>query len=136
MWLLQSVGELGLAAPKEVATVNEDSPVIEALKLIDQSKVSGLPVIDNKGGFTLIINWYRCIVSLSILFPGHVVDVFTKTDVLVLAGEQLFYDLSIKVGTVISLHSVEQTEDASPSLNRWARMDVRIPHGLPIGIFI
>ncbi|XP_039265001.1 uncharacterized protein LOC120340710 isoform X2 [Styela clava] len=96
-YMSKTVEELSLGTRKDVATIDENSPVIDALKLLDQHKISALPVVDAK---------------------GRVTDMFTKTDVLVLAGEQLFYDLSIKVKTVISFHAAVEPDESEPTVVR------------------
>ncbi|GIY66360.1 hypothetical protein CEXT_683201 [Caerostris extrusa] len=84
----KTIQELQVGTFEDIAVINEDTKVIDALNLFVSRKVSALPVLDDK---------------------GSVIDVFQKFDVFALAKNQTYHDLDIPVKSLDKSYSRDTT---------------------------
>ncbi|XP_062377957.1 5'-AMP-activated protein kinase subunit gamma-2a isoform X3 [Sardina pilchardus] len=75
-FMKQTLGELGIGTYSHIAFIHPDTPVIKALSLFVERRVSALPVVDES---------------------GKVVDIYSKFDVINLAAEKTYNNLDISV---------------------------------------
>uniref|UniRef100_A0A8B9GQG1 5'-AMP-activated protein kinase subunit gamma-1 n=1 Tax=Astyanax mexicanus TaxID=7994 RepID=A0A8B9GQG1_ASTMX len=71
-----TLGELGIGTYSNIAFIHPDTPIIKALSIFVEKRVSALPVVD--------IN-------------GRVVDIYSKFDVINLAAEKTYNNLDVSV---------------------------------------
>ncbi|XP_044075995.1 5'-AMP-activated protein kinase subunit gamma-1-like isoform X1 [Siniperca chuatsi] len=75
-FMKQTLGELGIGTYHDIAFIHPDTPIIKALNIFVQRRVSALPVVDES---------------------GKVVDIYSKFDVINLAAEKTYNNLDITV---------------------------------------
>lgn len=75
-FISQSLQELGIGTYKDIAVVSPSTPIIKALGIFVERRVSALPVVDE---------------------DGKVVDVYSKFDVINMAAEKTYNNLDITV---------------------------------------
>lgn len=75
-FMKQSLGELGIGTYHDIAFIHPDTPIIKALNIFVERRVSALPVVDES---------------------GKVVDIYSKFDVINLAAEKTYNNLDITV---------------------------------------
>uniref|UniRef100_A0A3Q3FWT0 Protein kinase, AMP-activated, gamma 2 non-catalytic subunit b n=1 Tax=Labrus bergylta TaxID=56723 RepID=A0A3Q3FWT0_9LABR len=75
-FMKQTLGELGIGTYKDIAFIHPDTPIIKALNIFVEKRVSALPVVDES---------------------GKVVDIYSKFDVINLAAEKTYNNLDITV---------------------------------------
>ncbi|XP_033837970.1 5'-AMP-activated protein kinase subunit gamma-1-like isoform X1 [Periophthalmus magnuspinnatus] len=75
-FMKQSLGDLGIGTYREIAFIHPDTPIIKALNIFVERRVSALPVVDE---------------------AGKVVDIYSKFDVINLAAEKTYNNLDITV---------------------------------------
>ena len=49
-FMKQTLGELGIGTYSDIAFIHPDTPIIKALSLFVERRVSALPVVDESGG--------------------------------------------------------------------------------------
>jgi 5'-AMP-activated protein kinase regulatory gamma subunit len=77
----KTIGELGLGCFENLVTATLETPLIDILGLMQQHRISSVPIVDKAGG---------------------VVNVYEKYDMWVLAQEGFFYDLETPVLNALS----------------------------------
>ncbi|XP_038573914.1 5'-AMP-activated protein kinase subunit gamma-1-like isoform X3 [Micropterus salmoides] len=75
-FMKQTLGELGIGTYHDIAFIHADTPIIKALNIFVERRVSALPVVDES---------------------GKVVDIYSKFDVINLAAEKTYNNLDITV---------------------------------------
>lgn len=75
-FMKQTLGELGIGTYRDIAFIHPDTPIIKALNIFVEKRVSALPVVDES---------------------GKVVDIYSKFDVINLAAEKTYNNLDITV---------------------------------------
>lgn len=75
-FMKQTLGELGIGTYHDIAFIHPDTPIIKALNIFVERRVSALPVVDDS---------------------GKVVDIYSKFDVINLAAEKTYNNLDISV---------------------------------------
>ncbi|XP_060052821.1 5'-AMP-activated protein kinase subunit gamma-2 isoform X2 [Erinaceus europaeus] len=75
-FMKQSLGELGIGTYRDIAYIHPDTPIIKALSVFVERRVSALPVVDE---------------------AGKVVDIYSKFDVINLAAEKTYNNLDVTV---------------------------------------
>ncbi|KAJ8012095.1 hypothetical protein DPEC_G00065120 [Dallia pectoralis] len=75
-FMKQTLGKLGIGTYKNIAYIHPDTPIIKALQIFVERRVSALPVVD---------------------VSGKVVDIYSKFDVINLAAEKTYNNLDITV---------------------------------------
>ncbi|XP_015228047.1 PREDICTED: 5'-AMP-activated protein kinase subunit gamma-1-like isoform X1 [Cyprinodon variegatus] len=75
-FMKQTLGELGIGTYHEIAFIHPDTPIIKALNIFVERRISALPVVDDS---------------------GKVVDIYSKFDVINLAAEKTYNNLDISV---------------------------------------
>ncbi|XP_023865770.1 5'-AMP-activated protein kinase subunit gamma-1 isoform X6 [Salvelinus sp. IW2-2015] len=75
-FMKQTLVELGIGTYKNIAFIHPDTPIIKALQIFVERRVSALPVVD---------------------VSGKVVDIYSKFDVINLAAEKTYNNLDITV---------------------------------------
>ncbi|KAL6489774.1 hypothetical protein MHYP_G00001190 [Metynnis hypsauchen] len=75
-FMKQTLGELGIGTYSNIAFIHPDTPIIKALNIFVERRVSALPVVD---------------------VTGKVVDIYSKFDVINLAAEKTYNNLDITV---------------------------------------
>ncbi|XP_061653243.1 5'-AMP-activated protein kinase subunit gamma-1-like isoform X1 [Phyllopteryx taeniolatus] len=75
-FMKQTLGELGIGTYQEIAFIHPNTPIIKALNIFVERRVSALPVVDES---------------------GKVVDIYSKFDVINLAAEKTYNNLDITV---------------------------------------
>ncbi|XP_041752172.1 5'-AMP-activated protein kinase subunit gamma-1 isoform X2 [Coregonus clupeaformis] len=75
-FMKKTLGELGIGTYKNIAFIHPDTPIIKALQIFVERRVSALPVVD---------------------VSGKVVDIYSKFDVINLAAEKTYNNLDITV---------------------------------------
>ncbi|KAF6731021.1 5'-AMP-activated protein kinase subunit gamma-2 [Oryzias melastigma] len=75
-FMKQTLGELGIGTYHDIAYIHPDTPIIKALNIFVEKRVSALPVVDDS---------------------GTVVDIYSKFDVINLAAEKTYNNLDITV---------------------------------------
>uniref|UniRef100_A0A667Z878 Protein kinase AMP-activated non-catalytic subunit gamma 2 n=1 Tax=Myripristis murdjan TaxID=586833 RepID=A0A667Z878_9TELE len=75
-FMKQTLGELGIGTYHDIAFIHPDTPIIKALNIFVERRVSALPVVDE---------------------TGKVVDIYSKFDVINLAAEKTYNNLDITV---------------------------------------
>ncbi|XP_069548117.1 5'-AMP-activated protein kinase subunit gamma-1-like isoform X1 [Brachyistius frenatus] len=75
-FMKQTLGELGIGTYRDIAFIHPDTPIIKALNIFVERRVSALPVVDDS---------------------GKVVDIYSKFDVINLAAEKTYNNLDITV---------------------------------------
>ncbi|XP_075953549.1 5'-AMP-activated protein kinase subunit gamma-1-like [Anarhichas minor] len=75
-FMKQTLGELGIGSYHDIAFIHPNTPIIKALKIFVERRVSALPVVDES---------------------GKVVDIYSKFDVINLAAEKTYNNLDITV---------------------------------------
>ncbi|XP_029971037.1 5'-AMP-activated protein kinase subunit gamma-1-like isoform X2 [Salarias fasciatus] len=75
-FMKQTLGELGIGTYHDIAFIHPDTPIIKALNIFVERRVSALPVVDGS---------------------GKVVDIYSKFDVINLAAEKTYNNLDITV---------------------------------------
>ncbi|XP_059914379.1 5'-AMP-activated protein kinase subunit gamma-1-like isoform X1 [Gadus macrocephalus] len=75
-FMKQTLGELGIGTYNQIAFIHPDTPIIKALNIFVERRVSALPVVDES---------------------GKVVDIYSKFDVINLAAEKTYNNLDITV---------------------------------------
>ncbi|XP_053186114.1 5'-AMP-activated protein kinase subunit gamma-1-like [Scomber japonicus] len=75
-FMKQTLGELGIGTYHDIAFIHPDTPIIKALNIFVERRVSALPVVDES---------------------GKVVDIYSKFDVINLAAEKTYNNLDITV---------------------------------------
>uniref|UniRef100_A0A3B4E2P6 CBS domain-containing protein n=1 Tax=Pygocentrus nattereri TaxID=42514 RepID=A0A3B4E2P6_PYGNA len=87
-FMKQTLGELGIGTYSNIAFIHPDTPIIKALNIFVERRVSALPVVD---------------------VTGKVVDIYSKFDVINLAAEKTYNNLDITV-TQALLHRSQYFE--------------------------
>ncbi|KAJ8378005.1 hypothetical protein AAFF_G00249420 [Aldrovandia affinis] len=75
-FMKQTLEELGIGTYSDIAFIHPDTPIIKALSIFVERRVSALPVVDES---------------------GKVVDIYSKFDVINLAAEKTYNNLDITV---------------------------------------
>ncbi|XP_023682519.1 5'-AMP-activated protein kinase subunit gamma-2-like isoform X3 [Paramormyrops kingsleyae] len=75
-FMKQTLQELGIGTYENIAFIHPDTPIIKALSIFVERRVSALPVVDES---------------------GKVVDIYSKFDVINLAAEKTYNNLDISV---------------------------------------
>ncbi|XP_060784339.1 5'-AMP-activated protein kinase subunit gamma-1 [Neoarius graeffei] len=75
-FMKQSLSELGIGTYDNIAFIQPDTPIIKALSVFVDKRVSALPVVDN---------------------TGKVVDIYSKFDVINLAADKTYNNLDMSV---------------------------------------
>ncbi|XP_066502929.1 5'-AMP-activated protein kinase subunit gamma-2a isoform X4 [Hoplias malabaricus] len=75
-FMKQTLEELGIGTYSNIAFIHPDTPIIKALSIFVERRVSALPVVDES---------------------GKVVDIYSKFDVINLAAEKTYNNLDISV---------------------------------------
>ncbi|XP_068196835.1 5'-AMP-activated protein kinase subunit gamma-1-like isoform X2 [Antennarius striatus] len=75
-FMKQTLGELGIGTYRDIAFIHPDTPIIKALNIFVERRVSALPVVDES---------------------GKVVNIYSKFDVINLAAEKTYNNLDITV---------------------------------------
>ncbi|XP_016019404.2 5'-AMP-activated protein kinase subunit gamma-2 isoform X1 [Rousettus aegyptiacus] len=75
-FMKQNLGALGIGTYHDIAFIHPDTPIIKALSVFVERRVSALPVVDES---------------------GKVVDIYSKFDVINLAAEKTYNNLDITV---------------------------------------
>ncbi|XP_062507202.1 5'-AMP-activated protein kinase subunit gamma-1-like [Corticium candelabrum] len=75
-FMMKTIGELLIGTFQNIAMIQEDTPIIVALNVFTERRVSALPIIDEQ---------------------GRVVDIYAKFDVMNLAAERTYNNLDIPV---------------------------------------
>ncbi|XP_034090476.1 5'-AMP-activated protein kinase subunit gamma-1-like isoform X1 [Gymnodraco acuticeps] len=75
-FMKQTLGELGIGSYRDIAFIRPNTPIIKALNIFVERRVSALPVVDE---------------------TGKVVDIYSKFDVINLAAEKTYNNLDITV---------------------------------------
>ncbi|CAJ1072326.1 '-AMP-activated protein kinase subunit gamma-1-like isoform X1 [Xyrichtys novacula] len=75
-FMKQTLGELGIGTYNDIAFIHPDTPIIKALNIFVERRISALPVVDES---------------------GKVVDIYSKFDVINLAAEKTYNNLDITV---------------------------------------
>uniref|UniRef100_A0AAQ4S509 Protein kinase, AMP-activated, gamma 2 non-catalytic subunit b n=1 Tax=Gasterosteus aculeatus aculeatus TaxID=481459 RepID=A0AAQ4S509_GASAC len=75
-FMKQTLGELGIGSYHNIAFIHPNTPIIKALNIFVERRVSALPVVDES---------------------GKVVDIYSKFDVINLAAEKTYNNLDITV---------------------------------------
>ncbi|XP_077376621.1 5'-AMP-activated protein kinase subunit gamma-1-like isoform X3 [Festucalex cinctus] len=75
-FMKQTLGELGIGTYQDIAFIQPNTPIIKALNIFVERRVSALPVVDES---------------------GKVVDIYSKFDVINLAAEKTYNNLDITV---------------------------------------
>ncbi|KAI4885492.1 hypothetical protein NFI96_033707, partial [Prochilodus magdalenae] len=75
-FMKRTLGELGIGTYSNIAFIHPDTPIIKALNIFVERRVSALPVVD---------------------VTGKVVDIYSKFDVINLASEKTYNNLDITV---------------------------------------
>ncbi|XP_059201062.1 5'-AMP-activated protein kinase subunit gamma-1-like isoform X1 [Centropristis striata] len=75
-FMKQTLGELGIGTYHDIAFIHPNTPIIKALNIFVERRVSALPVVDES---------------------GKVVDIYSKFDVINLAAEKTYNNLDITV---------------------------------------
>ncbi|XP_075877552.1 5'-AMP-activated protein kinase subunit gamma-1-like isoform X2 [Nelusetta ayraudi] len=75
-FMKQTLGELGIGTYHDIAYIRPNTPIIKALNIFVERRVSALPVVDES---------------------GKVVDIYSKFDVINLAAEKTYNNLDITV---------------------------------------
>ncbi|KAI1902254.1 hypothetical protein AGOR_G00042810 [Albula goreensis] len=75
-FMKQTLEELGIGTYSDIAFIHPDTPIIKALNIFVERRVSALPVVDDS---------------------GKVVDIYSKFDVINLAAEKTYNNLDITV---------------------------------------
>uniref|UniRef100_A0A8C9ZKZ7 Protein kinase AMP-activated non-catalytic subunit gamma 2 n=1 Tax=Sander lucioperca TaxID=283035 RepID=A0A8C9ZKZ7_SANLU len=75
-FMKQTLGELGIGSYQDIAFIHPYTPIIKALNIFVERRVSALPVVDES---------------------GKVVDIYSKFDVINLAAEKTYNNLDITV---------------------------------------
>ncbi|KAL0966146.1 hypothetical protein UPYG_G00291510 [Umbra pygmaea] len=75
-FMKQTLAQLGIGTYKNIAFIHPDTPIIKALQIFVERRVSALPVVDTS---------------------GKVVDIYSKFDVINLAAEKTYNNLDITV---------------------------------------
>ncbi|XP_037131073.1 5'-AMP-activated protein kinase subunit gamma-2 isoform X3 [Syngnathus acus] len=75
-FMKQTLGELGIGTYQDIAFIHPKTPIIKALNIFVERRVSALPVVDES---------------------GKVVDIYSKFDVINLAAEKTYNNLDITV---------------------------------------
>ncbi|XP_028630478.1 5'-AMP-activated protein kinase subunit gamma-2 isoform X1 [Grammomys surdaster] len=75
-FMKQNLDELGIGTYHNIAFINPDTPIIKALNIFVERRISALPVVDES---------------------GKVVDIYSKFDVINLAAEKTYNNLDITV---------------------------------------
>ncbi|XP_031418726.1 5'-AMP-activated protein kinase subunit gamma-1-like isoform X3 [Clupea harengus] len=75
-FMKQTLGEMGIGTYTNIAFIHPNTPVIKALNLFVERRVSALPVVDDS---------------------GKVVDIYSKFDVINLAAEKTYNNLDVTV---------------------------------------
>lgn len=75
-FMKQTLGELGIGSYHDIAFIHPNTPIIKALNIFVERRVSALPVVDES---------------------GKVVDIYSKFDVINLAAEKTYNNLDITV---------------------------------------
>uniref|UniRef100_A0A8C2Z8B9 Protein kinase AMP-activated non-catalytic subunit gamma 2 n=1 Tax=Cyclopterus lumpus TaxID=8103 RepID=A0A8C2Z8B9_CYCLU len=75
-FMKQTLGELGIGSYHDIAFIHPNTPIIKALNIFVEKRVSALPVVDES---------------------GKVVDIYSKFDVINLAAEKTYNNLDITV---------------------------------------
>lgn len=92
-FMKQTLGELGIGTYHDIAFIHPDTPIIKALNIFVERRVSALPVVDGSGKIThssscklyfINTNKYNSHIQGYIFFlTGKVVDIYSKFDVIV-----------------------------------------------------
>mmetsp|Transcript_27631 Transcript_27631/g.82752 ORF Transcript_27631/g.82752 Transcript_27631/m.82752 type:complete len:448 (+) Transcript_27631:71-1414(+) len=78
--MASSVKELGIGTVKNVAAVSEDTPLISVLNIFSERRISALPVISSE---------------------GTVLDIYVKTDAIMLARDRTYNNLDVPVSVAL-----------------------------------
>ncbi|CAG07620.1 unnamed protein product, partial [Tetraodon nigroviridis] len=100
-FMKQTLRELGIGTYRDIAFIHPDTPIIKALNIFVERRVSALPVVDDSGRNPSLsprgrLN-ERGLTGHLYLFAGKVVDIYSKFDVINLAAEKTYNNLDITV---------------------------------------
>lgn len=97
-FMKQTLGELGIGTYHDIAFIHPDTPIIKALNIFVERRVSALPVVDESGRIrqtSMCPNDTEpaCLITrvLSVFPQGKVVDIYSKFDVIVSTNHCSFY---------------------------------------------
>ncbi|XP_016097684.1 5'-AMP-activated protein kinase subunit gamma-1-like isoform X2 [Sinocyclocheilus grahami] len=109
-FMKQKLEELSIGTYSNIAFIHPDTPIIKALSIFVERRVSALPVVDESGliqkkrdRFCVFQYSYTHEITYLKLLPvyfcllGKVVDIYSKFDVINLAAEKMYNNLDISV---------------------------------------
>lgn len=65
-FMKQTLGELGIGTYHEIAFIHPDTPIIKALNIFVERRVSALPVVDDSGEITTpVLIMYKLLMLLN-----------------------------------------------------------------------
>lgn len=85
-FMKQTLGELGIGTYHDIAFIHPDTPIIRALNIFVERRVSALPVVDDSGRTPITRSLVPRVPGLTgpiSLVAGKVVDIYSKFDVIV-----------------------------------------------------
>ncbi|KAI5090214.1 5'-AMP-activated protein kinase subunit gamma-1 isoform X2 [Silurus meridionalis] len=97
-FLQRKIEEAGVGTFRDIATVQETASVYDALSTFVERRVSALPVVDENGNkFSNIITVIVMIIIYTFLFLGKVVALYSRFDVINLAAQKTYNNLSMSM---------------------------------------
>lgn len=86
-FMKHTLRELGIGTYRDIAFIHPNTPIIKALNIFVERRVSALPVVDGCGRNLVLHFWklhpYRKFTGHLYLLAGKVVDIYSKFDVIV-----------------------------------------------------
>ncbi|KAG1681393.1 5'-AMP-activated protein kinase subunit gamma-2 [Nymphon striatum] len=110
-FLKKSIKELNIGTYENIATAKPDTPIITALNIFIEKRVSALPVVDDE---------------------GKVVDIYAKFDIINLAAERTYNNLDITIKQALEhrnewfegVHNCKVTDSLSSVMERICKAEV------------
>lgn len=102
--------ELGIGSWGEICTVSKDTPLIQALNIFLEKRVSALPIVDENGRVS-----GQAEVTPPRPVPLQVVDIYAKFDVINLAADKTYNDLDVTVIDALKHRSDVSAVPAAPA---------------------
>ncbi|TSL10149.1 5'-AMP-activated protein kinase subunit gamma-2 [Bagarius yarrelli] len=107
-FMKKTLEKLGIGTYSNIAFIHPDTPIIKALSIFVERRVSALPVVDESGKDMHVLSSIpvspdtqsdhkNLLFLLSAVFTGKVVDIYSKFDVINLAAEKTYNNLDISV---------------------------------------
>eukprot|EP00037_Helgoeca_nana_P023295 m.241176 g.241176 ORF g.241176 m.241176 type:complete len:503 (+) comp26302_c0_seq1:214-1722(+) len=90
-----TIKDLGIGTLKNVAAVSEDTPLISVLNIFSERRISALPVIDSE---------------------GTVLDIYVKTDAIMLARDRTYNNLDVSVSAALTARHVRRFDEVQTCL--------------------